>query len=183
MPNASGWGVQRCRVAVGASGGGGVASPRARAPWQNGDRNSRLPGNAVLFPQARSATEEDYYTEHLGPTAPALLIHWKRPLPISIIMAPVSYRCHRYLRSSGGTAVCCRSRCLAVRSMPAHGLTMGMNLAWEPNGISTDKFHARGPRGLEELTSYKWVVYGEGQIWSNLRSVCQLQGMKFLLDG
>ena len=31
-------------------------------------------------------------------------------------------------------------------------------------GISTQKLHARGPMGLEELTSYKWVVQGDGQI-------------------
>ncbi|MDD5570594.1 MAG: glutamate-5-semialdehyde dehydrogenase [Bacteroidales bacterium] len=31
-------------------------------------------------------------------------------------------------------------------------------------GISTQKMHARGPMGLEEITSYKWVVYGKGQI-------------------
>jgi glutamate-5-semialdehyde dehydrogenase len=31
-------------------------------------------------------------------------------------------------------------------------------------GISTDKFHARGPCGLKELTTYKYVVFGEGQI-------------------
>jgi glutamate-5-semialdehyde dehydrogenase len=31
-------------------------------------------------------------------------------------------------------------------------------------GISTDKFHARGPCGLKELTSYKYVVYGSGQV-------------------
>lgn len=31
-------------------------------------------------------------------------------------------------------------------------------------GISTDKFHARGPCGIEELTSYKYVVHGNGQI-------------------
>jgi len=31
-------------------------------------------------------------------------------------------------------------------------------------GISTDKFHARGPCGLNELTTYKYVVYGDGQI-------------------
>lgn len=30
-------------------------------------------------------------------------------------------------------------------------------------GISTDKIHARGPMGLEELTSYKYVIYGNGQ--------------------
>ena len=31
-------------------------------------------------------------------------------------------------------------------------------------GISTDKIHARGPMGLEELTSYKYVVTGHGQL-------------------
>jgi glutamate-5-semialdehyde dehydrogenase len=31
-------------------------------------------------------------------------------------------------------------------------------------GISTDKFHARGPCGLQELTSYKYVVYGHGHV-------------------
>jgi glutamate-5-semialdehyde dehydrogenase len=31
-------------------------------------------------------------------------------------------------------------------------------------GISTDKFHARGPVGVEQLTSYKYVVHGSGQI-------------------
>ena len=33
-------------------------------------------------------------------------------------------------------------------------------------GISTGKLHARGPIGLNELTTYKWVVYGSGQIRS-----------------
>ena len=31
-------------------------------------------------------------------------------------------------------------------------------------GISTDKFHARGPVGLEGLTSQKYIVIGEGQV-------------------
>lgn len=31
-------------------------------------------------------------------------------------------------------------------------------------GISTQKIHARGPMGLEELTSYKYIIYGEGQV-------------------
>ena len=33
-------------------------------------------------------------------------------------------------------------------------------------GISTDKLHARGPMGLKELTSYKYRIYGEGQVRS-----------------
>ena len=31
-------------------------------------------------------------------------------------------------------------------------------------GISTDKFHARGPCGLLELCSYKYVIWGDGQV-------------------
>ena len=31
-------------------------------------------------------------------------------------------------------------------------------------GISTDKLHARGPMALEELTTYKYLIYGRGQI-------------------
>ncbi|MEE9325161.1 MAG: glutamate-5-semialdehyde dehydrogenase, partial [Dehalococcoidia bacterium] len=31
-------------------------------------------------------------------------------------------------------------------------------------GISTQKFHARGPMGLREMTSYKWIILGSGQV-------------------
>ena len=31
-------------------------------------------------------------------------------------------------------------------------------------GVSTDKLHARGPMGLEELTTYKYIIMGNGQI-------------------
>ena len=30
--------------------------------------------------------------------------------------------------------------------------------------VSTQKLHARGPMGLEELTTYKWVCYGDGHV-------------------
>jgi len=31
-------------------------------------------------------------------------------------------------------------------------------------GISTQKLHARGPLGLKELTTYKWIILGSGQV-------------------
>ncbi len=31
-------------------------------------------------------------------------------------------------------------------------------------GISTGKMHARGPLGLKELTTYKWIIFGSGQV-------------------
>ena len=31
-------------------------------------------------------------------------------------------------------------------------------------GISTQKFHARGPMAVKELTSYKWIIVGSGQV-------------------
>ena len=57
-------------------------------------------------------------------------------------------------------------------SLPADGLFAGQ--AWRiasapfplgaEIGISTDKIGARGPMGLEELTSYKWIGFGSGQV-------------------
>jgi glutamate-5-semialdehyde dehydrogenase len=46
-------------------------------------------------------------------------------------------------------------------TMFCDGETLGMGAEI---GISTDKLHARGPMGLNELTSYKHVIWGEGQI-------------------
>jgi glutamate-5-semialdehyde dehydrogenase len=41
-------------------------------------------------------------------------------------------------------------------------------------GISTQKLHARGPMGLRELTSYKWIISGNGQIRYDSTSSCQI---------
>ena len=44
-----------------------------------------------------------------------------------------------------------------------HGAFLNLNAISAEMGISTDKLHARGPMGLEELTTYKYVVTGNGQ--------------------
>lgn len=47
----------------------------------------------------------------------------------------------------------------STRFNDGHEMGLGAEI-----GISTDKLHARGPCGLQELTTYKYIVYGEGQV-------------------
>ena len=49
--------------------------------------------------------------------------------------------------------------------MLLHALQMGVNFGLGCEmGISTQKLHARGPMGLREMTSYKYIVSGNGQV-------------------
>ena len=58
-----------------------------------------------------------------------------------------------------------RQRWGEPRPLPVHLVTDGGQFVLGAEvGISTQKFHARGPMGLKELTSYKWVVVGKGQV-------------------
>ena len=42
-------------------------------------------------------------------------------------------------------------------------------------GISTQKLHARGPMGLNELTTAKYIIYGDGQVRERLRQEAEAQ--------
>ena len=53
----------------------------------------------------------------------------------------------------------------AFTSMHQHVFSDGNEFGFGAEiGISTQKLHARGPMGLEALTSYKYIIYGNGQI-------------------
>ncbi len=62
----------------------------------------------------------------------------------------------RFLREVDASAVFANT---STRYNDGGEVGLGAELA-----ISTDKMHARGPIGLREITSYKWVVRGNGQI-------------------
>ena len=124
------------------------------------------PVTCRLVPQARAATAEDYHTEYLG------LI-----LSVRVVADLDQALEHIGLHGSGHTeAIVTRDLAAARRftqevdsaavfvnaSTRFHdGYELGLGAEI---GISTDRLHARGPCGLRELTTYKYIVYGEGQI-------------------
>jgi glutamate-5-semialdehyde dehydrogenase len=117
---------------------------------------------AVLVP----ATEEDWATEYLAP-----IISIKLVSSLDEAMAHISrYGSHhtdailttnhmnamRFLREVDSASVM-----VNASTRFADGFEYGLGAEI---GISTDKFHARGPVGLEGLTSMKWVVLGQGEV-------------------
>ena len=116
--------------------------------------------------KARTATEEDYSTEYLGPIISAKVVG---------SLEEAIDHINRY--GSGHTEAIVTTDIIAARKFSAcvDSSAVMINASTRFNdggefglgaeiGISTDKFHARGPCGLKELTSYKYVVYGDGQI-------------------
>ncbi|MDR1959510.1 MAG: glutamate-5-semialdehyde dehydrogenase [Planctomycetaceae bacterium] len=119
-----------------------------------------------LVPEAVRASEEDYFQEFIGPV-------------ISVCVADslndAIEHINRY--SSKHTEAILTTNIAAAREFAARidSSAVMVNASTRFNdggefglgaeiGISTDKFHARGPCGVNELTSYKYVVYGSGQI-------------------
>lgn len=121
-----------------------------------------------ILPGVTPATDEDYYTEYLGPI-------------ISIKVVDSLDEAIRHINKYGShhtdaivTGDLANAREFTQRVDSA---AVMVNASTRFNdggefglgaeiGISTDKFHARGPCGLKELTSYKWIVWGAGQVRS-----------------
>jgi len=125
---------------------------------------------AILTPvpgaQVVDASEEDWSTEYLAP-----IISVKVVASLDEAIAHINtYSSHhtdailttnhpnamRFLREVDSSSVM-----INASTRFADGFEYGLGAEI---GISTDKIHARGPVGLEGLTSLKWVVLGDGQI-------------------
>ncbi|MCX8144705.1 MAG: glutamate-5-semialdehyde dehydrogenase [Azovibrio sp.] len=120
----------------------------------------------AIVANARPATEDDYYAEYLAP-----VISVKVVSGIDEAIAHINqYSSHhteaivtenhtlamRFLREVDSSSVM-----INASTRFADGFEYGLGAEI---GISTDKIHARGPVGLEGLTSQKWVVFGNGHV-------------------
>jgi len=133
------------------------------------DKGIELRGDEAarkLVPQMKSATEEDWYTEYLAAILSVRIVdgldqaidHIARygSQHTDAIVTEDEARARRFLREVDSSSVMVNA---STRFADGYEYGLGAEI-----GISTDKLHARGPVGLEGLTSLKWVVFGHGEI-------------------
>jgi glutamate-5-semialdehyde dehydrogenase len=119
-----------------------------------------------LVPGAKPATEEDYYTEYLAAIISVKVVadvgaaieHINKysSAHTEAIVTEDYTNAMRFLREVDSSSVM-----VNASTRFADGFEYGLGAEI---GISTDKFHARGPVGLEGLTSQKWIVLGDGEV-------------------
>ena len=120
----------------------------------------------AIDPNVLPATEQDWYEEYL---APVLAIRVVKGLDEAIahirqygsqhtdaIVTENLVRARRFITEVDSSSVM-----VNASTRFADGFEYGLGAEI---GISTDKFHARGPVGLEGLTSQKWIVIGDGHL-------------------
>ncbi|MEN6495430.1 MAG: glutamate-5-semialdehyde dehydrogenase [Thermoguttaceae bacterium] len=119
-----------------------------------------------LVPQAKEATEQDYREEFLGPVISVKVVD-SLDDAIAHINACSSHHTEAIVTKdlSAAREFATRIDSSAVMINASTRFNDGGEFGLGAEiGISTDKFHARGPCGLNELTIYKYVVYGNGQV-------------------
>ncbi len=133
------------------------------------EKGVELRGDATtctILSDAIPATEQDWYEEYLAPIlaikvvadmdeAIAHINHYGSH-HTDVILTENYAKARRFLNEVDSSSVM-----VNASTRFADGFEYGLGAEI---GISTDKIHARGPVGLEGLTSQKWIVLGDGQI-------------------
>ena len=120
----------------------------------------------ILGDSVKTATEEDWYEEYLGPILAVKVVSGLDEA-VAHINQYGSHHTDAIITENFSTArqflarVDSSSVMINASTRFADGFEYGLGAEI---GISTDKIHARGPVGLEGLTSQKWIVFGDGQI-------------------
>jgi glutamate-5-semialdehyde dehydrogenase len=133
---------------------------------ENGIKIHGCPSVCQQLQNAVPATEEDWYAEYLDKTYAVKVVdgiddaieHITRygSGHTDVIVTENYSHAQKFVNEVDSSVVL-----VNASTMFCDGETLGMGAEI---GISTDKFHARGPMGLNELTSYKHVILGGGQI-------------------
>jgi glutamate-5-semialdehyde dehydrogenase len=120
----------------------------------------------AILPGVTAASEDDWYQEYLGPILAVRVVEDLEQAMDHIntyssqhtesIVTRDHGRAMRFLREVDSSSVM-----VNASTRFADGFEYGLGAEI---GISTDKLHARGPVGLEGLTSVKYIVLGEGQV-------------------
>ena len=119
-----------------------------------------------IISDVKEAKEEDFYEEYLGPIISCIIVdsideaiqHINKysSQHTESIITKNQENSNKFIREIDSSSVM-----VNVSTRFSDGFEYGLGAEI---GISTDKFHARGPVGLEGLTSLKYIVLGTGQI-------------------
>ena len=126
-------------------------------------------GDAItrsIAPEVKAATDEDWTTEYLAlilsvrvvPSLDEAIAHISRygSAHSDAIVTENPQHAQQFVQEVDSAAVFVNA---STRFTDGFQFGLGAEI-----GISTGRLHARGPMGLEELTTYKYVVYGTGQV-------------------
>jgi glutamate-5-semialdehyde dehydrogenase len=149
----------------------GIASrvlPRIASIYESKGVEMRADDAALKYVPGKKASEQDYYTEWLAPIVSIRVVKDVDEAIAHIakygsrhtdaIVAADRGRAERFLREVDSSSVMWNA---STRFADGYEYGLGAEI-----GISTDKLHARGPVGLEGLTTQTFVVLGHGEVRS-----------------